>query len=602
MYEFRREDLDRFVDYVHAKTKYHGDELVFEKCPYCKPHSRDNFNTFAINVTNGQFKCLRAGCNAHGNMITLAKDFDFSLGTNVDEYYRPQKKYRTFKKPAKPIEPKPKAIEYLAKRGISEDIAKKYQITVQTNNENILVLPFLNENGDMDFIKYRDTEYSKEKGGNKEWCEKNMKPILFGMYQCLPAKECDTLVLNEGQLDMLSVAESGIPNALSVPTGAKGFTWVPYCWDFINRYKTIIVFGDYEKGEITLVDEIKARFRNLLIKTVRVEDYRDCKDANELLLKYGKDHIRHCIENAEASPIKRVVNLANVKDIDVFQIEKLKTGINELDALLYGGLAFGYLDILSGKRGDGKSCFASQIIANALDQGYNVFAYSGELTNANFKSWIDFQLAGPNNIIENNFPDGSRSWFVTKSNREIISSWYSDRCFLYDSNMIEDDEQEDLIKTIEEVICRNSVRVILIDNLMTALDIDADEGTDKYEKQSRFVKKLVKIALKFNVLILLVAHRRKQSMFNDVNDEVSGSSDITNLAGVVMSYDKDKDVPTDRRLVVSKNRLFGKLNLDGILLSYEEKSKRIFGQRDTLYKDFGWVKQGFIEATDTPFT
>ena len=71
-----------------------------------------------------------------------------------------------------------------------------------------------------------------------------------------------TLICTEGQIDQLSVADCGFENTLSVPTGAKGFTWVPHCWDFVNKFDTIIVFGDYEKGHITLLDEICQRFRS----------------------------------------------------------------------------------------------------------------------------------------------------------------------------------------------------------------------------------------------------------------------------------------------------------------------------------------------------
>ena len=78
-------------------------------------------------------------------------------------------------------------------------------------------------------------------------------------------------------MDSLSVSNCGIDNAVSVPTGAKGFTWVPYCYDWIvNNFETIIVFGDYEKGQISLLEEISKRFRKkLVVKHVRENDYKD---------------------------------------------------------------------------------------------------------------------------------------------------------------------------------------------------------------------------------------------------------------------------------------------------------------------------------------
>ena len=66
------------------------------------------------------------------------------------------------------------------------------------------------------------------------------------------------------------------------------------------------------------------------------------------------------------------------------------------------------------------------------------------------------------------------------------------------------------------------IKVVLIDNLMTAIDLDADGSAEKYDRQSRFVKKLARLAMQYEVLILLVAHRRKNGFAGDANDEVRG--------------------------------------------------------------------------------
>lgn len=198
IYEFTSEDAHRFARHVGIQTKIHGDELFFRTCPYCRPgHVKGNMNTFSINLKTGQFKCLRASCGVSGNMITLSRDFDFSLGNEVDEYFRPRKRYRKLKQPEKTIIPKDPAIKYLESRGISEEVARKYEITTQTEHDNVLVFPFYDENSILQFVKYRKIDFDPEKDRNKEWCEANCRPILFGMKQC--SEDHETLVVTEGQ-------------------------------------------------------------------------------------------------------------------------------------------------------------------------------------------------------------------------------------------------------------------------------------------------------------------------------------------------------------------------------------------------------------------
>ncbi len=601
LYEFKEEDARDFARFVGIQAYTNGNNLHFKKCPYCGNTTSDK-KTFAINLTNGTFHCLRASCGASGNMITLARDFNFSLGTQVDEYYRPRKQFRSLKTPAEPIQPKAEAIAFLESRGISENTARRYEITVQNDRPNILVFPFYDENGKLVSVKYRKTDFDKEKDSAKEWFEKQTKPILFGMKQCNP--ENKTLILTEGQMDSLAVAECGFENAVSVPTGAKGTTWIPYCWNWINKFGEIIVFGDHEKGNITLLDIVKDRF-DLTVKHVREEDYKDCKDANEILMKYGKEQIAACIENAVNLPISQVVSLADVKDVDVYNWRKLQTGISQLDRLLYGGLPFGGVTLIAGKPGDGKSTLASQILINAAEQGYRCFAYSGELSNGLFKAWMNFQVAG-SHAFEYQNKWGDKNYSISDMNLRIISEWYRDKIDMFDNSALPEDgtEKEDLLSLVEETIKQYGTKVVLIDNLMTALDLEEIEGTDKYEKQSRFVKKLTRIALRYDVLVLLVAHKRKNNFSTNANDEISGSGDIANLGMVTLAYDRDEDIDaSQRKLKVAKNRLFGKTKPDGWIVDYAERSKRIYGEGDDPTADYSCFKEKDFDYVDmeTPF-
>lgn len=601
VYEFNPDDAYNFARHVGIEVKEHGGELFFKTCPYCKPRAtRGNVRTFSINLKTGQFKCLRASCGISGNMVTLSKDFDFSLGNEVDEYYRPKKRYKRLKQPKEAIKPKPEAIQYLESRGISEEVAKKYEITVQTSHPNILVFPFYDEKGVLQFVKYRKTDFDKTKDANKEWCEASTKPILFGMKQC--DDSFDALVVTEGQCDSLAVATAGIPNVVSVPTGAKGFTWIPYCWDWLCRWKKIIVFGDFEKGSISLLDELAKRLKDR-VEHVREDNYKDCKDANEILLKYGAEQVRKCVEESVKLPIDNVIDLADVKELDPYSIEKIPTGITDVDNLLCGGIPFGVVTIVTGKSGKGKSTFVGQIITRALNKGDNVFVYSGEMPNYLFKNAIDFQIAGPANVVEEDRRDYVKR-YVRKSAKDKIVEWYRGKCMLYDRTMVKD-EDTDLLNTIERMIVSQNVRVIVIDNLMTMINKTRVKGS-KLEAQSEVSNALEDMARFYNVCIILVAHKRKDSGIDDedMDDSIRGDSDIVNSAGVIIHYNVNKDENTmenyPRIISVTKNRVFGRTSYRGWKVHYDEKSKRIYGDHDDLNICLGWDNEsgGFVEDYD----
>ena len=581
-------------------TKTRGDELIFMKCPYCGTSYKGDREKFAINLKTGAFNCLRAKCGAKGNLYTLHKDFGLDLGSDVAEYERPKYTWKRFKV-SKPFTPTTPAIDYLhGKRGISVEVINRYEIVTKKDDDNILVFPFYDDDGFLTMIKYRAIDSSKSK--NKEWSETGMKSILFGIKQCV---DFQRLIITEGQIDSLSVATAGFNNCCSVPTGKNGMRWVPHNWDWIKKFSEILVFGDYENDSMTLLPEITARFISTETKilAVRPEDYRGCKDANELLLKYGADAIRDAIKNAQPQMMEQVVRLEDVAYQDGDTDEKLPTGIREVDRVLTGGLPFGYMNILTGKRGEGKSTEGSMLIKSALENGYSCFIYSGEMKKGDVRKWLDLQIAGADRVIVENKGDYD-VYRLSSQNTDWIGDWYRDRAYIYDTS-IAVEKQEDLLNIVENYIKQFGCRFILIDNLMTAIDLTND-GTDKFERQELVCKRLARMAQNYNALILLIAHKKKGDGA-DENDDVLGSSEITNLAGVIMSYGRSKDVEDGQRVIkITKNRLTGRCEFDGIVCGYDDASKRIFAADDMqgairmskCFADRDEPENGFVQVTD----
>lgn len=600
IYEFSPDDARRFAAEMGIQTYQRGNELHFKRCPYCNGGgSGKDKKTFAINLETGQYQCMRASCGARGNMLTLARDFGFSLGRDVDEYYSRKDRYKNMRKYPRPTTKAP-AVEYMETRGISKETTEKYSITVQRDHGNILVFPFFDERGDMQFVKYRKTDFDPSKDKSKEWCEANCKPILFGMDHC-DAEKSDTLVMTEGQIDSLSCAEAGVLNAVSVPTGKNGFTWIPHCWDFLCQYKTLIVFGDHERDEITLLDDMRKRFPGA-VKHVRSEDYKDCKDANELLQKYGPQAVRDAVAHAVPVESKHVKRMSEVRRLSLADLPRVRSGIKTLDEKT-GGFYYGQLIILTGERGKGKSTMGSQFVASAIEQEVPTFIYSGEMPDWCVREWLDRQLAGKANIRQRRQPDG----FVVDEVRPeigcIIGQWYNDLSYIYDEDDLDDDTDETLLETVRKVILQYGCRVLLLDNLMTAMDDDM--SADQYRQQTAFVRELAKMARQLEVVIFLVAHPRKAGLQEFKNDDISGSGNIANLASMILRYDEprkakepaDKDTG-DRILQITKNRLTGRVDFEGIPLWYEESSKRISDTKGVYDWHYGW--EGLDAFVDVP--
>ena len=616
IYQFSLDDAKRFADEQGIKTTVRGSELQFAQCPYCRNLTNKKFK-FAMNINTGAFNCLRSSCGAKGNMLTLARDFGFSLGRDVDEYYNRSRQFRNIRKFPLP-KTKPEAVKYLEGRGISQAITEKYKVTVSKDDPNILLFLFYDERKQLQFIKYRKTDFDPEKDSNKEWCMSDCKPILFGMDHC-DVDRSGMLVMTEGQIDSLSVAEAygGDINVVSVPNGKNGFTWVPYCWDFLCQFKTLVVFGDYENDQNTLLDEMRKRFPGT-VKHVREQDYKDCKDANDLLRKYGKAAVRDACESAEITRSPKVLDLADVKRKDLSKMDKVTTGIPQIDQMI-GGMYLGQLVLLTGERGLGKSTVGSQLCIQAVNQGYKVFAYSGELNDWMFQDWVDRQCAGADNINVRVEQNGFKMYMIDEVKRQAIHEWYRGSFFLYDNTALDGDEETSLFRLIEDTIGQYGCRVVFIDNLMMALNDDL--SADLYRQQGAICRKLAELARRLNVLVILVAHPRKangRSGFQ--NDDVAGSGNITNLADLVMRYtkpDEEGGVDYPRILQVTKNRLTGSIHFgdNGVGLYFDEKSKRIASTKfgDTQFGlrfQLGWEEllrdenDGFLtvnEDDDLPF-
>ena len=314
----------------------------------------------------------------------------------------------------------------------------------------------------------------------------------------------------------------------------------------------------------------------------------------------------------KAKPVK------DIKPFDRKNIEVFSLGIDYIDSKME--ILFGKLAVVTGVNGSGKSIFIGQLMLEALEQGHNVFTYSGELKPDEFQYWVDLQAAGSEYLIEKTSKKGKTYYEIKKEARNKIHDWYADRFFLYDNE--ESMKYEDILVTIEAYRVHRNCRVIFIDNFMT---LDISSLSDKeLEAQTKFIWSLARYTKKHNVLIFLVIHPRKIYEGICTKQDVLGTGNFSNAIDYMLIVHRVSETYkthlTKRKLPkeikdvieragnvieVGKDRWSGREGLISPLL-YCEDNKRLVDIYDmeSRNKRYSWDKEHFIDIEkpeDCPF-
>ena len=504
-----------------------------------------------------------------------------------------------------PDENRDKVENYLGVRKISPKTLDYFDIEQLEGN---IVFNFYNENDVLTTVKLRPARKVKH-GESKMWFLPNAdnKPLLFGMNKIDPTKP---LLITEGEIDTLSVFEAGYSNVVSIPGGTDNKKWIDECWNWLEQFDKIILWFDNDLPGTKSRKDVASRlgtWRTLMVDVPQTIENDEgtaipVKDANEILYHFGREKVIQFIENAQEIPVSGVSNLASVGDFNIKDADGLYTHLKPIDDIVYKFI-MGSVVVVTGKAGSGKSSLINQIFINeTLNQGYDIFCYSGELDAKVLKNWIDLNLAGEENIIPS--PDKAIRVIKEEAKREI-DKWYDGRVWIYDNIS---NKAKDIIETGINVTRKYGAKVWVIDNLMM-LDLeDDDKDSSVLQKQKEFMADLVRIAHTYNILIVLVIHPRKISVNQSdlIVDDVSGSGNLVNLSQYVLSVkrisDKEKQgvedkihggykkgfepVPYDVGVEVLKNRYTGKLGIAP--LDFEYSSYRFYSNESERYKRYKW--------------
>ena len=293
------------------------------------------------------------------------------------------------------------------------------------------------------------------------------------------------------------------------------------------------------------------------------------------------------------------VKYKDIEEVKFNESQYLHTGIKNLDKAIVG-LGLGHLIIITGTRAGGKTTFIGQLVCNFMDNGYSGLLCSFEMANPRLKNWLNIQALGKDNLKQEVTVTG-KEYYVPKNNfvKEQVEDWIDQKLEVYDNSSFNINKvSQDIIDRLEN---NPDIKFVILDNLMK---LDTDSMNDnKYEAQSRLVKRLQVFAQKRKICLILVAHPNKIKSLPRLED-VGGSGDIVNTADTVLLIHR---VTTDFKIrakeyfgwtddhpafqysnliEVAKDREFG--NDDSLCgVFFEPQAKRFLNSKEE-YKHYGW--------------
>jgi len=299
-------------------------------------------------------------------------------------------------------------------------------------------------------------------------------------------------------MDCLALFTSGFKNVISVPNGANNN--LQYLDDSIHLFddKNIILAVDNDQKGFELRQEL---IRRLGAEKCRVTNFKDCKDANEFLIKYGGFDLSNAILKSERIPVDGIIDLdKNYDSIYSMYINGLKKGETIYDDKIDELISWetGRLAVWTGIPSHGKSeildwfCVRLNLMAK-----WKVAYFSPENYPINYHfAKLASKLTGKKfDAYSLNNDEFKQAFDYIKNNFFFI---YPEDNFKFENIM---EKAKHLVKT-------SGIKILNIDPY-NQIEHLKDRGESETEYISKILSELTTFAKKHNVLINLVAHPRK---------------------------------------------------------------------------------------------
>ena len=350
-------------------------------------------------------------------------------------------------------------------------------------------------------VKYRD--------GRKNFkLYKGAEKIFYNINSIVGYDSC---VITEGEMDVLALHEAGIKNAISVPNGAtlnsNNLDYLDNCIDYFEDKDRVILAVDNDEPGQALQQEL---IRRLGAEVCFLTTFEDCKDANEYLIKYGKDKLVNRIEGARPVPLENVTTLKDIEDeITDFVKNGFKPGyqigIPNFDSIF--STYTGQFITVTGIPSSGKSDFVDQMVvgynqryewktAFASPENAPTYLHAHKLMR---KVWQD--MPSRNDI-------GTDKW-------NQVAEHVNDNFFFID---MERYTLESVLRKGAELVKRKGIKCLVIDPFNKIRDVDCKtEDVNRYTME--YLTKIETFAKKYDVLVFIVAHPTKMYRDKDGNIE-----------------------------------------------------------------------------------
>ena len=388
---------------------------------------------------------------------------------------------------------------YFGKRGISKQTVDDFKITIDQEfmpqvGEEVNVIKFnYYVRGVLINIKYRDARknFKMYKGAQKTF------------YNIDAIAGQDSCVIVEGEVDAMSFHEAGVTNVVSVPNGfnATGQVNLDYLTDFYSFFEDkdkIFVAVDNDEAGDNGKKELIRRFGS---DKVWLVDFGDCKDANEYLIKYGKDELNNLIKSAQACPIENVRRVADMEsELDNFYKNGVqngyKIGLSDFDGI-FSTYTKQFI-VVTGFPSSGKSDFVDQMTV-----GYNMM-YGWKTAYASTENYP--QYLHIDKLIRKLYGKTPKYEDTKKEDWKKCVRHINDNFFFID---YEDGfDLDKVLKKGEELVKRMGIRCLVIDPFNKVRDKE-NLSLSITDYTNIYLNKIDTFCKKNDVLCILVAHPTK---------------------------------------------------------------------------------------------